>query len=61
MFPHCLRGWKEHLCEEAKMQSNEHISRRLLDAIGGEPLAGSGFEGEEPDAGFLTNEEVNEE
>jgi len=43
------------------MQSNEHISRRLLDAIGGEPLAGSGFEGEEPDAGFLTNEEVNEE
>jgi hypothetical protein len=43
------------------MQSNERVSRRLLDAIGGEPLAGSGFEEEKPDAGFLTNEEVNEE
>ena len=42
------------------MQSNESISRGLLDAIGGEPLAGSGFEQEEPSAGFFT-EEVNEE
>ena len=27
-----------------------------LDAIGGEPLAGSGFEAEQPDAGFSATE-----
>jgi len=27
-----------------------------LDAIGGEPLAGSGFEAEEPDPGFSATE-----
>ena len=31
-----------------------------LDAIGGEPLAGSGFEMEEPETGFSTTDEVRE-
>ena len=31
-----------------------------LDAIGGEPLAGSGFETEEPESGFATTDEVGE-
>jgi hypothetical protein len=31
-----------------------------LDAIGGEPLAGSGFEAEEPDAGFSATESGGE-
>ena len=31
-----------------------------LDAIGGEPLAGSGFEMEEPETGFSTTGEVRE-
>lgn len=29
-----------------------------LDAIGGDPLAGSGFEAEEPELGFSITEEV---
>jgi hypothetical protein len=29
----------------------------LLDVIGGEPLAESGFENEEPEAGYLSEEE----
>ena len=29
----------------------------LLDMIGGEPLAGSGFESEEPDANYRSDEE----
>jgi hypothetical protein len=31
-----------------------------LDAIGGEPLAGSGFETEEPESGFSATNEVDE-
>jgi hypothetical protein len=31
-----------------------------VDAIGGEPLAGSGFEEEEPELGFSSTEEVEE-
>ena len=31
-----------------------------LDAIGGEPLAGSGFETEEPESGFSNTDEVGE-
>jgi hypothetical protein len=31
-------------------------SSALLDAIGGEPLAGSGFETEEPEPGFSSTE-----
>jgi hypothetical protein len=31
-----------------------------LDAIGGEPLAGSSFEEEEPELGFSSTEEVEE-
>ena len=38
------------------MQSSQDFQRDLsaasLDAIGGEPLAGSGFETEEPETGF---------
>jgi len=39
-----------------KMQNSNDFQRDLsavsLDVIGGEPLAGSGFETEEPDPGF---------
>ena len=33
----------------------------LLDAFGGEPLAGSGFEMEDPDEGFSVTEEAVQE
>ena len=46
------------------MQNPQDIQRDTLsaslDAIGGEPLAGSGFETEEPDSGFATTNEVGE-
>ena len=46
------------------MQNLQDIQRDTLstslDAIGGEPLAGSGFETEEPDSGFATTNEVGE-
>ncbi len=32
------------------------LSAELIDAIGGEPLAGSGFESEEPEPGFSAAE-----
>jgi hypothetical protein len=35
-------------------------SAELLDAIGGEPLAGSGFETEKPESDFHTADEVEE-
>jgi hypothetical protein len=39
----------------------ERYSRTTsLDAIGGEPLAGSGFEAEQPESGFASTEEVEE-
>ena len=42
------------------MQNSQDIQRDLsavsIDAIGGEPLAGSGFEAEEPDPGFSATE-----
>jgi len=42
------------------MQNLQDIQRdslaASLDPIGGEPLAGSGFETEEPELGFFTNE-----
>jgi hypothetical protein len=34
---------------------------RLINAIGGEPLAGSGFEAEEPESGFSVSESEGEE
>ena len=47
------------------MQNLQDIQRdtlsALLDAIGGEPLAGSGFETEEPDPGFSAAELGGEE
>jgi hypothetical protein len=50
--------------EEAKMQNSQDFQRGLapvsLDAIGGEPLAGSGFETEEPEPGFAGAEQVEE-
>ena len=33
----------------------------LIDAIGGEPLAGSGFDAEEPEPGFSVSESDGEE
>jgi hypothetical protein len=46
------------------MQNLQDIQRDTLsaslDAIGGEPLAGSGFETEEPESGFATTDEVGE-
>lgn len=36
-------------------------SATFLDAIGGEPLAGSGFDKERPDEGFSVNEEAVQE
>jgi hypothetical protein len=32
------------------------LSAELIDAIGGEPVAGSGFEAEEPEPGFSAAE-----
>jgi len=37
------------------------LSAELIDAIGGEPLAGSGFETEEPEPGFSAAEFEGEE
>lgn len=46
------------------MQDLQQIQRdsriTSLDAIGGEPLAGSGFEAEESELGFSSAEEVKE-
>jgi hypothetical protein len=46
------------------MQNSQDIqhdsSVAPLDAIGGEPLAGSGFDTEEPESGFHTTDEVEE-
>jgi hypothetical protein len=42
--------------EEAKMQIQHDFQRdpsdETIDAVGGEPLAGSGFETEEPESSF---------
>jgi hypothetical protein len=42
------------------MQSSQDLQRNLsaasLDAIGGEPLAGSGFDTDEPESGFSAAE-----
>ena len=44
------------------LQNTERDSiTAALDAIGGEPLAGSGFETEEPESDFLTSELGGEE
>ena len=47
------------------MQNSQDLQRNLsavsLDAIGGEPLAGSGFEIEEPDLNFSAAELDGEE
>ena len=46
------------------MQNLQDIQRDTLsaslDAIGGEPLAGSGFEMEEPESGFSNTDVVGE-
>jgi hypothetical protein len=41
--------------------SQRDHSAASLDAIGGEPLAGSGFEAEEPERGFSAAERDGEE
>jgi len=47
------------------MQNSREFQRELsaapIDAVGGEPLAGSGFETEEPEPGFTTAESEGEE
>jgi hypothetical protein len=66
-FPYKLMGAKLHslTAKEAHMQNSQDILRKsstaLLDAIGGEPLAGSGFETEDPDEGFSVTDEAVEE
>jgi hypothetical protein len=46
------------------MQNSQDIQHdspaASLDAIGGEPLAGSGFDTEEPESDFHTTDEVEE-
>ena len=46
------------------MQNLQDIQRDSssapLDVIGGEPLAGSGFEAEEPESGFFSDDRVEE-
>jgi hypothetical protein len=37
------------------------LSATLLDEVGGEQLAGSGFETEDPEAGFAITEEAAQE
>jgi hypothetical protein len=50
--------------KEAEMQNLQNIQRDSLpaplDAIGGEPLAGSGFETERPESDFHTIDGVDE-
>ena len=47
------------------MQNSQEFQRELsaasIDAVGGEPLAGSGFENEEPELGFAAAESEGEE
>ena len=47
------------------MQNSQDLKRNLstvlLDAIGGEPLAGSGFEAEQPERGYSAAELDGEE
>ena len=38
----------------------DELPALLIDAIGGEPLAGSGFEAAEPDPGFAVSESEGE-
>jgi hypothetical protein len=46
--------------EEKRMRESRKLpldrAATLLDAVGGEQVAGSGFEAEEPDRGFATDE-----
>jgi len=41
--------------------SHGRLSAELFEAVGGEPLAGSGFENEEPEPGFSVAELEGEE
>lgn len=43
---------KEKSAAKEKTVIEKRPQQALLDAIGGEPLAGSGFEEEEPEPGF---------
>ena len=42
---------------DEKVASSSASGQRSLDHIGGEPLAGSGFENEEPESEFAPREE----
>lgn len=43
---------EEKAAAQRKIVIEKRPQQALLDAIGGEPLAGSGFEEEEPEPGF---------
>ena len=64
--PLVVDGVYSPFCEQGgKMQNSQDFQRDLaavsLDAIGGEPLAESGFETEEPESGFSATEMDREE
>ena len=64
-FPYKLMEFTLHSTDEGgKMQNLRDIAldstSARLNAFGGEPLAGSGFETEEPESGFAGAEQVEE-
>jgi hypothetical protein len=64
-IPLQIMGHKLHPSDQGgKMQNLQDIQRDSssapLDVIGGEPLAGSGFDAEETDSGFFSNDQVEE-
>jgi hypothetical protein len=65
-FPYKVMGQEfSPSTQGGKMHNSPEVQRNsratLLDAFGGEPLAGSGFEMEDPDEGFSVTEEAVQE
>jgi hypothetical protein len=58
-FPWYLKGGVSLINAEGgtMFNPNDSEARKLLDALGGEPLAESGFEDEIPEPGFADGEE----
>jgi hypothetical protein len=46
-----------HKCQDYE----QGLQATLLDAVGGQPLTGSGFETEDPESGFSITEEAEQE
>jgi hypothetical protein len=46
---------------QKSQDDKQDLSATLLDAVGGDPVAGSGFETEDPEAGFSITEEALQE